>query len=389
MANLAYGSSGQDVRELQKALIAAGYDVGSSGADGIIGEKTAAAIKAYQRDNGLSVDGIAGTQTQGSLRNGGFYNAQQDQETPVPAEQMGTQALPSFDSYLDSSGYEKYKKEITDAINEQTERAVNAYNKQIEETEENREKMARQAYIAKMQSQRNLDQQLSAAGYAGGMADSQRIRVENDYNNALADIDTQRQNEVDALERAIEDARLSGDSELAGYLAEYQQAASNNYQSYMQQIMAQQYAEAKAAAAAAPAKAASYSGGGGGNYSGGGYDNGGLTTSQIKQLQSVLGVTADGLYGSGSRATAGGLSAAEAYAKYVGGGGGNSGIMVNGKTLAEYSAAAGNYSAVKTMVNNAVNAGNKAEAKRILADAYSSGAINASDYSSLYNQLRG
>ena len=53
---------------------------------------------------------------------------------------------------------------------------------------------------------------------------------------------------------------------------------------------------------------------------GGSYNNGSLTTGQVKALQAALGVTADGYYGSVSQKAAGGLSAAEAYAKYVGGG---------------------------------------------------------------------
>ena len=61
------GSRGDDVKKLQQALIDAGYDVGSTGADGIYGTKTKAAVTAYQKANGLSVDGIAGNQTLGSL----------------------------------------------------------------------------------------------------------------------------------------------------------------------------------------------------------------------------------------------------------------------------------------------------------------------------------
>ena len=64
------GSSGEEVKKLQQALIDAGYDVGSTGADGIYGNKTAAAVKAYQKANGLSVDGIAGNQTLGKLYGG-------------------------------------------------------------------------------------------------------------------------------------------------------------------------------------------------------------------------------------------------------------------------------------------------------------------------------
>lgn len=67
MANLKVGSSGSDVEKLQQALIKAGYDVGKAGADGVYGSKTAAAVKQYQKDNGLAVDGIAGNNTMGSL----------------------------------------------------------------------------------------------------------------------------------------------------------------------------------------------------------------------------------------------------------------------------------------------------------------------------------
>ena len=61
------GSKGSDVKKLQEALINAGYSVGKAGADGIYGSATASAVKAYQKANGLSVDGIAGNQTLGKL----------------------------------------------------------------------------------------------------------------------------------------------------------------------------------------------------------------------------------------------------------------------------------------------------------------------------------
>lgn len=61
------GSKGSDVKKLQQALIDAGYSVGKAGADGIYGSATASAVKAYQKANGLSVDGIAGNQTLGKL----------------------------------------------------------------------------------------------------------------------------------------------------------------------------------------------------------------------------------------------------------------------------------------------------------------------------------
>lgn len=56
-------------KKLQQALKDAGYGkyLGSAGVDGIYGSGTAAAVKAYQKANGLAVDGIAGNETLGHL----------------------------------------------------------------------------------------------------------------------------------------------------------------------------------------------------------------------------------------------------------------------------------------------------------------------------------
>ena len=56
------GSSGDGVKELQQELIRKNY-LAAGGDDGIYGKNTAAAVKKYQKDNGLSQDGIAGTKT--------------------------------------------------------------------------------------------------------------------------------------------------------------------------------------------------------------------------------------------------------------------------------------------------------------------------------------
>lgn len=58
--NLKTGCKGDDVKALQEALISMGYDLSRYGADGDFGKETAAAVKAFQKDNGLEVDGIFG-----------------------------------------------------------------------------------------------------------------------------------------------------------------------------------------------------------------------------------------------------------------------------------------------------------------------------------------
>ena len=81
---------------------------------------------------------------------------------------------------------------------------------------------------------------------------------------------------------------------------------------------AQAYVNAvQAQLAAKTAKSAGRSGG-----TSGGYDNGGLSSSQVKELQKYYGVTADGLWGTNSRKAAGGLSADQAWGDYSGSGGG-------------------------------------------------------------------
>jgi peptidoglycan hydrolase-like protein with peptidoglycan-binding domain len=55
------------VTALQQALSSAGYDPGS--ADGTYGQKTEAAVVAFQQDNGLSADGVVGPETASALNN--------------------------------------------------------------------------------------------------------------------------------------------------------------------------------------------------------------------------------------------------------------------------------------------------------------------------------
>lgn len=61
------GSKGAHVRVLQALLIGNGYSVGSSGVDGSFGPATDKAVRAYQKANGLTVDGSCGPATWAKL----------------------------------------------------------------------------------------------------------------------------------------------------------------------------------------------------------------------------------------------------------------------------------------------------------------------------------
>ncbi|MBR0391603.1 MAG: peptidoglycan-binding protein [Oscillospiraceae bacterium] len=60
---LKYGAFGESVRKLQQMLIDLGYDVGSDGADGDFGTNTEKAVRKFQTDNNLFVDGEVGDET--------------------------------------------------------------------------------------------------------------------------------------------------------------------------------------------------------------------------------------------------------------------------------------------------------------------------------------
>jgi peptidoglycan hydrolase-like protein with peptidoglycan-binding domain len=82
------GSRGTPVRLIQESLIAQGYDLHAFGADGIFGDETEAAVRAFQIDAGaVKLDGIIGPETMGLLdmRDPGGTTPTGPAATPPPA----------------------------------------------------------------------------------------------------------------------------------------------------------------------------------------------------------------------------------------------------------------------------------------------------------------
>ena len=67
---LCRGDSGDAVRRLQQALLAAGIALPKCGADGRFGPETEAAVKQFQTEKGLSPDGVCGQATWAALTEG-------------------------------------------------------------------------------------------------------------------------------------------------------------------------------------------------------------------------------------------------------------------------------------------------------------------------------
>ena len=119
------------------------------------------------------------------------------------------------------------------------------------------------------------------------------------------------------------------------------------------------------------------SGGSGGSGGGGSANNGSLTTEQVKALQAALGVEQDGKYGPKSKNAAGGLSAEEAYKKFVGGG-----SQTNKPVGTE------TYNSLMDDMNTYIaNGASKSEIRSYLRAALQSGMINQGVYESLLEQF--
>lgn len=61
------GDVGESVGEMQRMLIAVGYNCGTYGADKSFGDATENALKRFQKDNGLEVDGCYGSKSKAAL----------------------------------------------------------------------------------------------------------------------------------------------------------------------------------------------------------------------------------------------------------------------------------------------------------------------------------
>ena len=369
--NLRLGSTGDDVLELQKLLNSAGnYNLAE---DGSFGEKTLAAVKDYQTNNGLEVDGIVGTNTWGKLTGGstsssgaattttpttstadGFtYAPYQKSDTVAQAEALLQQQLAqkpgaytstwsdqlnetiaqilngekfSYDLNEDPF-YQQYKDQYMalgqlasmDAMGQAaalTGGYGNSYAQGVGQ-------QAYQSYLQKLnevvpelydmaRDQHNQDRQAlyDQASLLAGMEDQDYGR----YRDSLSDYYTE-------LNRLTEDARYQGEQDYAkwadklnlDYGMHRDQVADSQWQAEFDEAKRQfdlQYELQNSKSSS------------GGSTGGGGYNNGSQSESQIKDLQRALGLDADGKWGPKSQAAAkakwGVTSANDAWAYYTG-----------------------------------------------------------------------
>lgn len=214
-----YGSSG--------SYSGSGYNNGGLSAD---------QIRQMQEYYGTTADGLWGANSKAAA--GGMSAAEAWNAYREALAQDELNGDMSWENFLDRMGGTDYEQRLRNAVNAQVQQAVNDYNRQIEQAGTSHEEAARRAYINKMLSQRNMEQELAASGVYGGMADSQRIAAEADYQNDLTDLETQYNDTMAQLRQAITAARLSGDAQIAEQMANYLSQVQSEYRNYLQERMA-------------------------------------------------------------------------------------------------------------------------------------------------------
>jgi hypothetical protein len=401
----AYDATGGSIKSYSQLVNA----VGAEKAQEIINAQMATNPSVYQGKWSATVP--AGTAGAGAM---GMTGAQGSLQTGMQTSANPYGQYGSFDDFLADMGYSDYADATKKAIRAAVQQAISGYNQQIEDTNEDSEELARQAYINMMMGGKNLDQQLAASGYAGGMADSQRIAMQANYENDLNALERQRAATVAELQRAITNAQLTGDMQTAQELASYLQQVQGQWNNYVmnQQAMAnenywrQQSIDADnqnraremalmiiqsgnmpddetlSAAGISRAQAQALLGTTGQTLqtgtpvrTGGGYNNGSLTSQQVKELQYALGVAQDGLWGNNSSNAAaaamginGTVSADDAWAYYQQG--------QQEPVTEEYAKTASaqrfgtNYSTVLNQVRNMKNSGANEKAIQAYLDQF-------------------
>jgi hypothetical protein len=213
-----------------------GSSGGYSGSGYNNGGLSADQVRQMQEYYGTTADGLWGANSKAAA--GGMSAAEAWNAYREALAQDELNGDMSWENFLDRMGGADYEQRLRDAVNAQVQQAVNDYNRQIEQAGTSHEEAARRAYINKMLSQRNMEQELAASGVYGGMADSQRIAAEADYQNDLTDLETQYNDTMAQLRQAITAARLSGDAQIAEQMANYLSQVQSEYRNYLQERMA-------------------------------------------------------------------------------------------------------------------------------------------------------
>ena len=137
------------------------------------------------------------------------------------------------------NAYAKILEEQKRAQQAAVQKAVNSLETQKTATNDTYNQYFRQAYIDKMNAQKNIDQRLAAQGITGGAAESTLLGLNTSYADALRSMEQGRIRNLEGLDRAITDARLTGDIEGANAAADTIREQTASYSDTLKYLLDQ------------------------------------------------------------------------------------------------------------------------------------------------------
>lgn len=108
--------------------------------------------------------------------------------------------------------YQNEAKQLQGQLNQTVGKLNNIKNDYRKVYDEN----ARQAYVQKMQAQRDLPQQLAAQGVSGGLSESGNIALNTTYGNQLSGYKGNYDSQVEGVNQNLSEAQSQYDSQMAG-----------------------------------------------------------------------------------------------------------------------------------------------------------------------------
>lgn len=220
--------------------------------------------KGYTGNN----DTKTNTKTGGSTRTGGSSSSSSNLASAYNAllaaykqndysdylRQMREAAQGAYDRGMSAlnSAYDNQMSSLSNNLNETKNTLLNQYNRSRQNITDDAAASLKQAYINKLQNERNLRQQMSAMGLTGGATETTMAGMLNNYGNARNDINTAQNKNLSNLEgnyndnlsqamqaynSAVANANLQKAQQqmsLENALANNQISALGDYQSLMQ-----------------------------------------------------------------------------------------------------------------------------------------------------------
>lgn len=150
-----------------------------------------------------------------------------------PQEKPTYQGYSSMGDMWNNGGYSQVLDAQQQALDAYIKQQTNSLQSQKAGVSQSADQAAQQAYISYMMGKKNMPQAMAAAGYSGGLADSQALALESGYQGNLNDILLNRDNALNDIDTAINNAKLEGSIQEAQAQADLGRDAISAWQAYL------------------------------------------------------------------------------------------------------------------------------------------------------------